>query len=210
MMIRKSTRPKRVFIISIVLLILVSFFSGLIVYQNEREAETHEKLLEIESLSRFKILQVSEWYSDEINDALVISRNQTLVKAAELVVNGGIDNDKSTFYSMISELKSEHGYQNVFLKDFDKKVLSGDTTINQEPRKLIYPINNSNFDTSGFYIGNDNKVYFDLITPIILDSSGKHTYIVFEIDPEEVLFPLLSFFPVHNETYETFLLAAKI
>lgn len=206
MMVRNSTRPKRIFIVSIALLILVSFISGIIIYQNERETVTHEKLLEIESLSRFKIRQVTEWYIDEINDGIVISRNQALIKAVELLVNGNTD---STFHSMIAELQSEHGYHSVFLRSFDNRILSGDTIINIDPKKLLYPIINPNFDSSGFYVGNDDKVYFDLISPIIRDTLGKNVYIVFRIDPDEVLFPLLSFFPVYNETYESFLLAAK-
>lgn len=208
-MLRKNRRSKKIFFSSIGILTIISLISGIFIYRHERESEKVEKILEIESLSLFKIQQISEWYFDELNDADVISKNQTLINEVELVVNGSETSDKSRIIEMILELQSEHGYQHVFIKNSDNKIIIGDTSLKSPEGTLIQPLLHNNFASSGLYISGNGELHFDIVANLLKDNLGNPFFIVFRINPDEVLFPILSFFPEYNESYETFLFAAK-
>lgn len=205
-MITKSKRYKRIYIATILILLLVSVISGIYIYKNQKRAETLEKVIEIESVSRLKIKQITLWYNDEINDAVVISKNESLLQVARQAVNDPTKENIRSVTSQLSELITEHGYLDVFLSTDNKERLFTNSSLNG---RLLDPINVDYLPNSGMYLTDSNRVYIDLVSPFFKDNSGRQIFIIFRIDPSLNLFNILSFLPIYENSYETMLFSVR-
>lgn len=210
MAIIRNRRWNTIILTSIILLILFSL-AGYFIYKNQKKIETRERAQDIESINRLKIRQISEWYKDEINDANVISQNPILYTAINKVLT---ERDSTNFNGLteyLTDLKSEHGYQDIIITTVNGKVICStnpDTIFLAEisDTQLNLALGGTGILSSGIYYTDDNLPHFDLTCPIYFSSVNEPITIRFRIDPETFLFPLLSFAAIYEETSQTLLL----
>ncbi len=201
MKFRRFRSWRNAYFITITSLICILLPAGSFIFIKEKRVVTLEKVHEIESVSNLKSKQVTEWYKDEVNDALVISQNtilQTIIK--NCLINKTFNNEELNL--TVKQLASQHDYTAIILADAQGNILYSsdkDTITNDTPGYTIkqFAITYNPFVTSsGIYKVSDNSLALDFVTnPHI---NGISVKLIFRLDPNIYLFPLMSYSPVYE------------
>jgi PAS domain S-box-containing protein len=195
------------FVISI--LLLITSITGFLLYKDQRANHLTEKAHELESISRFKIKLVSEWYKDEINDASTIANNPRLFLRLKSVALNPTPFNSGSVLEYLTGLKSEHGYSEVFITSLKGEILfsTSNDTLNAAtiPDSLFERSLRQKNISMNLYFAENEDSRIDIINPIKDDALNNAYVIVFRIDPELFLFPLLSFTTYSETSSEIFL-----
>lgn len=207
MNIKTSFRWRRLLFISIALLLLFTGLTGYLIYLNEKNSVIKAKALELESSNKIKIKQTKEWYKDELNDASSISQNSFLRSAvSEALRSKGISSNGNVL-NYLQNLISEHGYNGVFITSSDGIMLFNSGQESIPGTVLIDYIKKATQQgitvTTNLYYSRDGNAYFDIIAPLLYDVNHQPAALVFRIDPDDYLLPLLTFNSVYTKTSET-------
>ena len=207
MNIKTSFRWRRLLFISIALLLLFTGLTGYLIYLNERNSVIKAKAIELESSNKIKIKQTEEWYKDELNDALSISQNSFLRSAVSEALRNKVTNSNGNVLNYLQNLISEHGYKEVFITSADGIMLfnSGQESI-PDTELIDYIKKAAQQDitvTTNLYYSRNSNICFDIIAPLLYDVNHQPAALVFRIDPNDYLLPLLTFNSVYTKTSET-------
>ncbi len=200
-----------IFVISF--LLIITSIVGILLYKNQKAHHLAEKAHELESISRFKVKQVSEWYRDEINDAATIAQSPLLLSHIKSASSNPTSENANHVREYLSGLKSEHGYAEVIIASLNGEVVysaSEDTmnSINLSD-SLLRQIAGKKSISMSLYFAEDGDAHLDIMNLINDDSLDAGYVIVFRIDPESFLFPLLSFTP-YTETSSRIFLFSRV
>jgi PAS domain S-box-containing protein len=202
---------KRDIFIFIFGLSLILFAAGYLYYSNEENTIRNEKYNEIKSIASLKIDQITSWYRDEVEDASIIVRNTVLHSTIINFLNQKNANAKSNVIEELNSIIEEHGYENILLIDNQGKFLLSakpesdrvDSSINVMINKCVTEKKAVALDL--FKDNTTNKNWLGFISPILNDESEVSALMVFLINPNAYLFPLIQTWPSSSKTAETIL-----
>ncbi len=209
MIFRRLKSWRNAYFITIAALIFILFPTGFLIYINEKKVVTAEKVREIESLSNLKSKQVTEWYKDEVNDALIISQNRllhSLIK--EGLQNNAFNNDELRF--ALQQLASQHDYESILIADTNGKILYSsiiDSLRSSNPvyNRIQFPVTyNSRVSSSGIYKDFNGKPVLDFVTSPRV--TGKSIKLILRLDPLVYLLPLIDYTPIYGTTFSSSLI----
>ncbi len=157
-----------------------------------------------------KIKQISYWYEDEIHDALVIAKSKFLTEKITDFLNDNNSITKNSLTEFLSQVKIEHDYKAILLVSIDSEILiSTDDKFSKtnpvQTNIIRESVTNEISLSSDLYRNNNNrKIYIDFIAPVIVNGSAIAA-LVFTMDPNDFLYPLVEGWPVESQTAETFI-----
>ncbi len=196
-----------IFVISV--LLIITSIAGFLLYKNQKADHLAEKAHELESISRFKIKQVSEWYKDEINDAATIAQSPLLQSHLNLATSLPTSENVSQIISYLGGLKNEHGYSEVIITSLNGDVVysTSKDTLNASriPDSLLRRVAIKKSVSMSLYFAENGDARIDVMKPLNEKAFNQPYVIVFRIDPEQFLFPLLSFAPYTKTSSKIFL-----
>ena len=192
----------------------IIMIGGFIFYQNQKKQVYNEARNQLSVIARLKADQIVQWRKEKIDNAGILSNNPALAKEAkEFLDNSNNNSARENLLHLFKFLVENHKYHSIVL--FDAK---------GKPR-LAYPASDSaigpgvieNFHTamsSGKTLLTDlhksanRQVHLDLLTPLVFpagNGSAPIGLILMRVDPNNLLFPLISTWPVSSKTAETLL-----
>ncbi len=195
-----------------ILLIFISIIiisAGYYYYNFRTESERLEKIATLKGIAELKIAQISNWYSDKLDHAFYFSHDNELVPQVErLLSTRGSDERLSDF---LQKLKLNHSFDDVFVADTIGKILTGLNKGNRVDSNLVVLIGKAAKTpvaiSSDLYISEKSKkIYIDFITAIKKVGRNLPAFLIFRIDPERYLFPLVKSWPTPSKSAETLLL----
>ncbi|MBI5075837.1 MAG: PAS domain S-box protein [Nitrospirae bacterium] len=202
------TRKSHVIALITALSLLIAF-AGYFYYRNEERTIRQEKESELKSIAELKIKQISDWYKDELNDAGVISRNPFLMEVVHKYLNS--NSDKSHLVTYLNQIKAEHGYSDIILTAAEGKLLSSSDKALQHVEPAIakaakQAVRQKSAVSTDVYRGSvHNVTRIDFISPISDNNNSVVAALVFRMDPDDFLYPLLESWPTSSRTSETYI-----
>ncbi len=200
----------------IVLFIIVSVSSilfGYFYYRSQRIRLLNDKQLDLSAIADLKVRQIALWRNERLGNAMIISGNTTFMNQLRTFLYNSEDSvlAKEILGSLRSALKNIE-YKSFHLIDSTGKLIlfhpSRDSIINDqitsvlpELDKIDYP-----FLTELSKPESMGRACLDLIIPIRgkrLKGSSNAGILAIGIDPEEVLYPIISSWPVPSKSAES-------
>jgi PAS domain S-box-containing protein len=209
MVVKSNSNWNAITIFVICSMLIITSIAGFFLYRNQKASHLAEKAHELESINRFKIKQVSEWYKDEINDAATIANNSQLLSRLKIAFAHPTSENKSQLTEYLVGLKSEHGYSHIFITSLTGKVLftDSDDTLNNSITSDVWlqQLASNESVTMSLYFTSLNRANLDVMSLVDTGYFEPAMAIIFRIDPESFLFPLLSYTTYSESSSKTFL-----
>lgn len=203
--LKKAVSPVAVISFVFVLLLLVVFLVA--VTQNVRISKRVG--LELESIANLKANEINRWQNEHITNFQVRAKNNPLVKRLISIIQNR-SKKNSDIIKWMQENVERKDYSQVLLYDIKKKVrLSYPPAAKGTTNLSVLKTNLKTILLTDLYLNNSDKSpHMDLIMPLIeRNRNGEQLkgFLVFQVDAEKYLFPLIQTWPTPSETSETLL-----
>ncbi|MBN2613177.1 MAG: PAS domain S-box protein [Bacteroidales bacterium] len=211
-----KTNPSKTLFYSILsgLIIIISLaiiFLGYLRFKKEKADIRKEKYHELHTISELKINQLTQWRKERLSEISFFTSNDPYIQFSSDIINGK-KNAEFLFRNHLKQIMTHNRYENIFLLNEHNEVLfSVDTGFIFSDSAML---NNYKevFESGEIIFGDFNycshhdNVHFDIAS--ILKISGKiKTALIFRVDPEGYLFPLIRQYPTPSATAETYLVS---
>ena len=182
---------------------------------NVRSTVIKSKKDEISGFADLKVSQIVRWWHERLGDAIVFRSNSSLIKQVnDFLINENNIEEKEALTKLFETYLSTFDYRSVEI--IDNKGIVRLIVPENEPIQDLYPhaLIPEVFETRNVMLtdihqaGRKKPTQIDLIIP--LEGEGKlinrgRSAIVFTIDPEKILYPILKSWPTSSKTSETLL-----
>lgn len=201
---RKPINKTNLFLFLISLCILITTGSYLY-YKQEKKALYKKKSVYLKAIAEPKIDELVHWNKERIADADIISHLLYLKYSnrKDLI---------SEFNHVSPNILREYDYDAIFISSIDGEMIynigSGLSAFdNLTVDKIKQAIRRDTILVTGFYYCNlEKKVHYDIVAPIKDENDKTIAAIIFRVDPNDYLFPLIQSWPTPSKTSETLLL----
>ena len=202
------------FIIPILLFtfILVTI-SGYLFYNriaNNIIKREHNKL---KAISDLKIGELKQWIKERRADTRVISQNPFFINAIEeYLLNKNKDSMKKSIKKCIKTPQKAYKYKAIFILEPDGKPLLsvgqdvnvlGNTAV-KHTQKAVEEA--EIIDTDLYYCSLHKNIHFDVIAPVTDNANKIIALVLFRVDPNDFLYPLIGTWPTPSRTSETLII----
>ncbi len=187
-------------------------FGGYLYYHYEANVIRKEKYGELEAIAKMKIKQINDWRKERLAEAEYFSTNNIFIQHVnQLLDHSNMLLSQEYFCQTLAPLKKNHGYKNIFLASLKADLLfTLDTAFNQiDSATTIFIklfVTQKKISFSDFYLNSaDSVAHLNIIAPVINKKDNLITALVFSINPNDYLYPLIQSWPTPSKTSETFI-----
>lgn len=200
----KKTNVRAVTILLSILIVITGFFN----YRHEHRTihRTQEHFLQ--SVAHLKANQISAWYKDEIHDAEIIANDFFLLEYVQKWLADPSSVNRQWLLRYLTAIRDVNDYTDVLLTTAEGRLLLAlDHEITQLDSSLILNIRravatDSLIVTDFYRCPVHQKIRLDIIRPLI-GGSNSDVVLIFKLDPETFLFPMVQTWPVPSKSAET-------
>jgi PAS domain S-box-containing protein len=203
----KQKLKQIIFLISIFSVIIIS--AGVFYYTNEKNNIRKSKYDELKAIADLKEKQIKDWIKDKKAEAITTTQSPFFIEGVERWIS--VKEDVATKEKLTKRLSLaviELDHENVFLvstdgqqylsavpstEDFSEITLS---KIRESVQKRVILF------TDLYYCKNENKIHYDIVAPIVDRGNKVIAVLVYRIDPQKFLFPLVQNWPTPSLTSE--------
>ncbi len=190
--------------------------ASVIIYSGgQKQRILRDAVTEMEAVANLKSDQVSEWKQERLNDAVLIHENVTLVEHIDaMFIRDNSVREKSRLIKLLTTLIESYDFGGAVLVDAGgnpgiavppSEAVMGDYLRSNITKAISNPvISISDFHTASVI----EYLHLDLLIPMKMPFEGDTVLagvLVFRIDPEKKLFPMLSTWPTPGKTAECIL-----
>jgi PAS domain S-box-containing protein len=210
MNITKPIVNKLQFIVAVGVVSILIVFGAMFYYRVERNTIRNEKYIELKAIANLKVNQIEQWHKERLSEAQFFSLNEPYVQIATQIVNGN-SKQKVLLRKSLSHILTNNRYNNIFmLNKSGELVFSVDTSFTKLDDKSIF-FTQKVYDTknvvfSDFYFCQTHKtIHLDIFAPIFSNRNEVIANLVFRVNPEDYLYPLIQNWPTPSRSAETLL-----
>ena len=187
--------------------------AGVLYYLTERKATILKQHETLSAIARLKTSQIEQWHRERLSEALFFTAFEPYSTYALELLKG--DTLVSPVYlSSLSHIMTNNRYSNIYITNKEGEVIFS-MGEDKESRLAFSTEQISNVFETGHITEKDffldpglNGIFYDILAPI-KDEGGKVlACVVFRVNPEENLFPIIQNWPVPSKTAETLLARA--
>jgi PAS domain S-box-containing protein len=200
------------------LVALLSAFSFLVIgagyfyYRFEARTMRNAKLNELKAVGELKTKEISNWYSNELYKAEIISQNIFLTESIEKWINNRQPADKETLKILLASFNREHDYESIILTNTKGDILlsSNDSLLHIDSTLagcIHQSVESGSVVSTDLYKCQDiQRIHIDFVSAISDKNNNPLAVICYRMDPARYLFPLIQSWPNASKTSETLLL----
>ncbi|MBA4309593.1 MAG: hypothetical protein C0425_04585 [Chlorobiaceae bacterium] len=210
---RGNFAGKRLFIFLFFLIALILSFGIYKYYEYSTKIIIEDRGNQLRTISELKIKQLIQWRKDRSSEAIVVSKSPFFERGIREWLDDRSKLElKRDIEIRLTSSQIEFGFEAIYLTSREGEILLGvgSSLIKDDSattNRIHKAIKNQNITHTGFYRNElNNKIYYDIIAPIILRGDEKSAALVFRINPADFLFPLLSEWQILSPSAETILL----
>lgn len=179
---------------------------GVLVFMELRSYRIKEGEKEITAVAKSRIKHLTLWYDDELHDAEIIASNPALLERIYKWNTDKSAKNEIAVISFLDQIKAEQDYKNLIIVDKNGKVLLPDSYnfLNEEVvLNSIFKASKTNqtVSTDLFFCKADSESHFLFISPL----KKSNLLVLFELDPNEVIYRPISDWPTPTTTAEVYL-----
>lgn len=206
-----NSKTFRVFL-SVILSVIILIF-GYLYYTNEERIIREQKITELKAIANLKTIEIEDWFSDEVFDAGLISKNLFLREILKKYRASQSGEYERYLFAQTESIRIEHGYKEVrlYMPDSNGKIKplafkqsKPDTVL---AGLALEAYRNERTINTDIYSGdNGKKIRISFASPVFDENNNVLSCIVYSLDPEDFLYPLIQAWPTESKTSETLLL----
>ncbi|GAB4290247.1 MAG: hypothetical protein Kow0098_08710 [Ignavibacteriaceae bacterium] len=211
---KSGIKSYAVYLAVLVFLSLLILAGGYFYFRNEHSSIKSHKEKDLANLNYLLARQILDWHNDQINDAMLISRNQLILRYIDILISGTEDSQVyiSRLKDQIREIKAEHDYYSIAVySDKGKPLFDQEEEFifsNPPDLNLLHTaIKTDSLVYSDFlYSPETNRVFLDYLSPF--HTKTTEGIIVFRSDLTSSLLPIIERFREEKKS-ETSVLVEK-
>ncbi|MEW6053011.1 MAG: PAS domain S-box protein [Nitrospirota bacterium] len=185
---------------------------GVLYYRAEARAIRKEKYDELKAIASLKIGQITQWREERIADAGVLSQSPFFVRRIEQwLANPEDPSSKENILELLSHKQEEYYDNDIILSSPEGNLLLSLAHRTKKldaftSGKIIEAVHMQQVILTDFYLCSiDDKVHLDIIAPVVNEQRITISALVFSIDPDNYLYPIIQLWPTPSKTAETML-----
>ncbi len=189
-----------------IIVLIAAFFH--FTYQKQFiRVESHNQL---HAISELKINQLTQWYKERLSEARFFSTNAPYNSYIEDIILGS-QISESDFRKALLHIMSGNRYENILLLsekgDLLYSTVNTNGIIDGSNEDLLDEVRlTRKIVVSDFYFSRTyKKLHIDFVSPAFDRNKNLIAFLVFRVDPEAYLFPLINKWPVPSESAETYI-----
>jgi len=200
------------FILLTIIITVVIVVIGLIYFHSQVDLVRERQNIEFNTIAKLKINQLVQWQNERRSDVVAISRSPLLTGAVErLLVDKNNTELKEAISKQISLFQKEFGYEDILLTTCKGELLLSaglkpdhfDMITSEKIAEAV--VSQKIAWTDLYYCNEGDKIHDDIIAPIVNENDMTIAILVFRIDPNNYLYPLIQSWPTPSKTSETIL-----
>ena len=206
--ITKELSKKRLVILAIITVIVIST-SGVLYYFHQADKIREEKSHEFIAISKLKINQIVEWRKELERDINVISQSKLFTDLiAGWLANPSNVSFKNEIIYRLKLVRDNFNYDDIIITSKKGEILlalsTKEKSDNHIPLNLVKAVVESRENKfSDLYLCPfHDKIYDDIVSPMISGDNVIAT-LIFRVDPNNYLYPLIQEWPIESKTAET-------
>ena len=214
-----TSRPKNknqaTLLVVFALLLLGIALVDYVFYRAQTHAIKEQAQQQLSAIADLKVQQITNWRNERLGDAYVLRENIFVRVAVADWLRLGLDSEqREQINTWLQSYVLRFDYREALLLDPQGKVLAAtpDTLpIFEETLQLLRTTADSREpELSDLRISMGTDSYMELVTPLYNVSKQRLLgFIVFRINPQRFLFPLIQSWPLPSETAETVLVEQR-
>ncbi|MDO9550495.1 MAG: PAS domain S-box protein [Methanoregula sp.] len=202
-------------IIVIILLLIAVITAGFVFYQSQEQQIKDTEIKDLTSIALLKSNQIAGWRQNRLYDGQVISSSPFFINGVDHYLTFNDADSRDNILERFREMNVSPLYDNIQLVDQTGTVrLSlnpSDTSVHpQVIDQLNASLQSGDPVLTDLYWASDTQSpHMDLIAPLLVrrgDRSVPVGAVVYSIDPNDFLYPLIQSWPVPSESAETLLI----
>lgn len=200
-------------IIFSIIVVLGITFSGYLYYLKLSKNVQEEREDDLISIAQLKIGQITSWFHEREADVRVLSQSPTFCKDVdEWIMNPSEGIPEAEINERISIVRREYHYEAIFIASVNGEILFSSGGNNEQfDEQVINAIRaiSQKTDTSKFELyrsQTQDKIHLDFFAPILNETENVVAVLIFRVDPNNYLYPLIQTWPTPSETSETLLI----
>ncbi len=204
----KKIKKHKFYIITASTIITIAIIAYTLLSYNTRE-RLKEIEINLNSIADLKAAQVSDWLNERLDDARTIQNSpnyRTVNTFLQTPKNRALEKEiKDWLYS----IKNQFEYEDIWLLDKNYNVslsLNGGAISSLMPNTLQQLISSKEVYFSDLqHHESGDSLYFEIIVPLLNEYDDVYSFLVFKKSPRDKLFPLISYWPISNNSAESIL-----
>ncbi|MHC1737572.1 MAG: ATP-binding protein [Ignavibacteriaceae bacterium] len=213
---RNVLSTKKHVILLVVILSLFITAAGYYLYKNRESTIRQEKYTELKSIADVKQSQIELWIKQRNADVKAVTNSPFFSRGIySWLQNKGNLQLKKEIINWLQPVREDLGYENIFIAS-----PTGDLLLSAKPgiqgfdslitHKIIETSTKKETVFTDFYLRqNEDQIYYEIIVPVIYNGNKTIAVLVFRIDPDDYLYPLIEAWPTPSKTAETSLLRVE-
>lgn len=189
-----------------IIVLTVAFFH----FRHQKQFIRVESHNQLQAISELKINQLTQWYKERLSEAHFFSTNAPFNLYIEEIIQGN-QHSESDFRAALLHIMSGNRYENVILLsekgDLVYSTVNSNSEIYSSTEDLFKKVRvTRNIVVSDFYLCREHQqIHIDFISPAFDRNNQLIAFLVFRVNPQAYLFPLISNWPLPSETAETYI-----
>lgn len=201
------------YLVLLALLVFIMVTSAAFFYYNYQAEEIlNERKDEIKTIAELKSREINNWIKERTSDINVFSESTLFNDVVSDYIYYPSERSAKLIENQLELIKSNYDYDELFITNVEEEIkiilkTGTDDTLNIPVETIRKSISNSKVEFSDFYICPlRGGIHLDFTAPLMNRNNEVTAVIVFRIDPNRYLYPLISSWPNTNRKGETFIL----
>ncbi len=205
---RSGVFRRRYWISFFVLLSLCFAVGGLLFYRSEAQRIRQERYLDLKTVAELKASQISQWRMERLADVAVASRSPFFARAvADRLIGGHGSGRTAELKARMRLEKTYSGYADVLLISREGRILCS-----LSPHGRVEPADAQAIDASAQkrtavlsepYRSYGGTTFIDAVAPVMTKEGRLAAMLVYRIDADVFLYPLVRSWPSPSRSAET-------
>lgn len=191
----------------VILLILLASFH----FKHQKYFIRKEKHSQLSAISELKINQLTQWYKERLSEAHFFASSSPYTTYINNILHGNPEAE-AEYRKALLHIISGKRYQNIALLTANgnhiySAVEDKPVIVDSVVAELLDRVRRlRKIEVSDFYIcPQHNKIHIDFISPVISETDELIAFLVFIVEPDDYIIPMVRKWPMPSETAETYL-----
>jgi PAS domain S-box-containing protein len=192
---------------AISMVLIVAYYN----FRHQKQFICVEKHNQLRTISELKINQLTQWYKERLSEVKFFSSNAPYALYVKEILQGN-KTSVSKYREALLYIMSGNRYQNIILLSEKEELIystveAENNTVDSAMKSLFEQVRlTRNIVVSDFYYCNTHqKVHIDFISPAFDENNVLIAFLVFRVEPDDYIFPLIRKWPIPSQTAETYI-----
>ncbi len=192
---------------AIALVLMAAFFH----FSHQKQFIRLENHSYLHAISELKTNQLTQWYQERLSEAKFFSTNAPYNTYINEIIRGN-KSSESGYREALLHIMSGKRYENIMLISAEGEVVYSTVAAEKHPvdsvtRRLIDQARSTReIIVSDFYFCPEHdRVHIDFISPAFDEHNALIAFLIFRVEPDDYIMPLIREWPIPSESAETYI-----